>query len=431
MYSVEKLYTEFFRPDNVCTDSRKLKPGDIFIALRGDNFNGNEFAETAINQGAALAIIDDKSYETIRNTVLVENSLQFLQELAIFHKKRSGFHVIGLTGTNGKTTTKELINSVLSEKFKCQSTAGNLNNHIGVPLTILSIQHNTEYAIIEMGANHPGEIQQLCEICLPDSGLITNIGRAHLEGFGGFEGVKKTKAELFQYLKKKNGKIYYNASNPLLTELIENYPNAIPYNGNADSCTGKTEAVEPALIIRIYNGSMDSIMVSSNLYGEYNLENIMAATCIGLDLGLSLQEIKSGIEKYTPSNNRSQLVKIGSTTLILDCYNANPSSMQESLHSFSKLPDGIKVVVLGEMKELGAYSKSEHKKLTEIIDSYNFNEVIFIGNEFSDFKIKNSKYFETVLDFKDFFTKSKYNNTAILIKGSRANRLERVLEFFN
>jgi len=430
MSGIEKFYNEFYKPDIICTDSRKLKPGDIFIALRGDNFNGNEFAEAAINGGAIVAVIDESIYKKLPNTILVDDSLQFLKELAIFHRKKAGFHVIGLTGSNGKTTTKELILNVLSEKFICQSTKGNLNNHIGVPLTILSIEPATEFAIIEMGANHPGEIRQLCEIALPDSGLITNIGWAHLEGFGGFEGVKKTKAELFDYLKSIKGKIYYNGSDPVLIELIDQYQNAVSYISESGLCRGNIENVDPVLEIQLSDLLNNSIRISSNLYGEYNFENIMAAACIGLDLGLNLNEIKKGIERYKPSNNRSQLIKIGSTTLILDCYNANPSSMKESLLSFSKLSSSEKVVVLGEMRELGSYSKSEHKKLSEIIDSYHFEEVIFIGNEFIGIKIANSKYFDSVMDLKDYFNKSKYAEKYILIKGSRANALEKILDFF-
>jgi UDP-N-acetylmuramoyl-tripeptide--D-alanyl-D-alanine ligase len=431
MYSIEKFYTDFYKPGILCTDSRMLRPGGIFVALKGDHFNGNEFAEAAIADGAKVAIIDDKSHEHVPNTILVDDSLKFLQNLAKYHRKKSGFHVVGITGSNGKTTTKELIKAVLSEKFKCQSTEGNLNNHIGVPITVLAINDDTDYAIIEMGANHRGEIKELCEICLPDSGLITNIGNAHLGGFGGFEGVKKTKAELFDFLKKRKDKIYYNASNPILTELVNGYQNAVPFGTESGLCQGKIESVDPTLKILLTDKANNSINIESNLFGEYNFENLLAAASIGIDLGLTLTEIKKGIEKFKPSNNRSQLIKLGSTTMILDCYNANPSSMKESLVSFSKLHAENKILILGGMKELGVYSESEHKKLGEIIETYKFNEIILVGDEFKEVKIINSRHFNSVLDLKGYINKTRFQNTCILVKGSRASKLEKVLEFFD
>ncbi len=429
MMTIENFYTTYFKPGNICTDSRNVKPGDAFIALKGDKYDGNNYAESAIKNGAVAAIIDNISFKDILHTIWVEDSLQFLQKLATHHRNKMGFQVIGLTGSNGKTTTKELIHSVLSERFLCQSTIGNLNNHIGVPLTILSIRHDTELAIVEMGANHANEIKRLCEISNPDCGLITNIGRAHLEGFGGFEGVKRAKAELYDFLKRKSCKIYYNGSNPVLTELIGQYKPAIPYNSNNGICRGEIIANNPALKIRLIAQQGDDVIISSNLYGEYNRENLLAAACIGIDWGLSLPEIKKGIEKYFPANNRSQLIRIGTTTLILDCYNANPSSMQESIQSFSRFESVNKVLILGGMKELGTYSEEEHRKLGEIIKPYNFKEIIFIGQEFRDIKISHSKYFESIIEFKDYFRIENYSNTYILIKGSRANQLEKVLEF--
>jgi UDP-N-acetylmuramoyl-tripeptide--D-alanyl-D-alanine ligase len=429
MIDIGKFYKTFFKPGNICIDSRNIKPGDVFVSLKGDNFDGNNYAESALANGALVAIIDNAAFNKIDNTLLVDDSLVFLQQLATYHRLNSKFSVISLTGSNGKTTTKELLHNTLSEKFTVQSTVGNLNNHIGVPLTILSIKKETEFAIVEMGANHPNEIKLLCKICLPKSGLITNIGRAHLEGFGGIEGVIRAKAELYDFLKENRGKIYFNASNPTLKELVNNYVQAIPYNSKDGICRGEVLANSPMLKIKLIDKYNKNIVISSNLYGEYNLENLLAAASIAIDLGLNLEEIKNGIEKYFPANNRSQLLKIGSTTFIVDCYNANPSSMQESLLSFSKLTADSKVVILGGMKELGKYSKDEHSKLATITELFGFKEVIFIGHEFKGIKIAGSRYFDSVDELKSYFNIEKYTDTFILIKGSRANKLEKILEF--
>jgi UDP-N-acetylmuramoyl-tripeptide--D-alanyl-D-alanine ligase len=428
MNNIEEFYSKYFKSGNVCTDSRKLSKGDIFIALKGDNFNGNLYTKEALKSGAIVAVIDDPAWHTGKNTFLVEDTLQFLQKLAKYHKTFIGFHVLAITGTNGKTTTKELIRSVLSEKFKCQATIGNLNNHIGVPLTLLSVQKDTQIAIIEMGANHPGEIKALCEIALPDSGLITNIGNAHLEGFGSFEGVKKTKAELYNFIINNKGIIFLNASNNILTDLIGNYTQTITYNSNTE-IKGTIADNNPTLVVDVNIRDEQNFRIKTNLYGEYNLENILAAVCIGLHFGLETQQIINGIENYYPSNNRSQVFKSDKNLLIIDCYNANPSSMFEAIQSFEKVKEPAKIVILGGMKELGTYSKTEHLKLIDLLKKIKFEDVLLIGEEFNIIDNSDFRYFSDIQSLIEYLKKVNYENKLILIKGSRANKLEKLIEF--
>jgi UDP-N-acetylmuramoyl-tripeptide--D-alanyl-D-alanine ligase len=425
---VENFYSQFFRPGIVSTDSRKIIPGDIFIALKGDNFNGELFAESAIRQGASVVVASKDCRIKDEKIIYVNDTLIFLQQLARYHREFRNIQVIALTGSNGKTTTKELLRSVLSQKYVVQSTHGNLNNHIGVPLTLLSIVPETQIAIVEMGANHPGEIKLLCEIALPQSGLITNIGKAHLEGFGSYEGVKKAKAELFDFLKHIHGKIYYNGADDILIDLVGKYPNKIAYNSPAGICSGRIISANPSLSLEITNTLQDSLLISSSLFGQYNLNNMVAAAGIGLDLGLNLAEIKKGIENYTPDGLRSQLISIGSTQLILDCYNANPTSMRLALQSFSEYPNKRKIVILGGMRELGIYEKEEHWELARYIQKYNFDSVLFFGSEFDGIRLSNSTYFKTLTELKDYIKNTNLNNVALLIKGSRANRLEEIVE---
>ena len=427
MTDIEKIYNTYFRPGKITTDTRKISRGDLFIALKGQKFDGNKFAGKAINQGAVLAVVDDPSLSG-EKFLQVNNCLQFLQDLARLHREKSGFRIIGLTGTNGKTTTKELIKSVLDQRFICKATEGNLNNHIGVPLTLLAMSTDVEWGIVEMGANHPGEIRDLAAIALPDAGLITNIGKAHLEGFGSFEGVKKTKAELFDSLKLRNGKIYFNASNSILAELVGDYRNIVRYNSSKGICHAEVISSLPKLRFRLHHNGQSTV-ITSPLYGEFNMENILAAAAIGLDLGLTLEAIKSGIEKYYPSNNRSQIIRKGNTTLILDCYNANPSSMVKAIESFSEISANKKILILGGMKELGAYSREEHIKINSLVKSKHFDEIIYIGEEFMSLGIRGN-----VFDSFDSYSKSvnlsDYSDATILVKGSRAYKLENLLTLF-
>lgn len=425
---LKKIYNTYYTPGNVSTDSRTIKSGDIFIALRGENFNGNEFAELALNSGARMAIIDDPEYKKSKNTILVNDCLTFLQQLAMYHRKQCTGHFIGLTGTNGKTTTKELIFSVLSAQYSCQATSGNLNNHIGVPLSILSIRHDTEIAIIEMGANHSGEIEGLCKISQPDSGLITNIGKAHLEGFGSIEGVIKAKSELYHYLMSTQNRIYVNNADSLLMNLLDKYKNSIYYNDPSGFCKGKILESENSLKLELTHNN-HSITIDTNLFGDYNLNNILAAACIGIVFNLSLEQIKAGLEKYRPTNQRSQLISSGSTKLFLDCYNANPTSMRESIMSFLKIPSNKKIVILGSMKELGDYSEEEHKKIGAILENTDIDHIFLIGREFNTAQPERAIHIKNLPELKDYLVKIDLDSTAILIKGSRANKLEQVQKF--
>lgn len=424
--TIPEFYNTYFKPGRISTDSRKISTGSVFIALRGDNFNGNQFAGQALQSGASIAVVDEK-IEGFGNQILqVSNTLIFLHKLAHFHRVKNKLKIIGLTGSNGKTTTKELLHTVLSEKFKVQSTQGNLNNHIGVPLTLLSVEPDTEYSVIEMGANHPGEIKTLCTIADPDSGLITNIGRAHLEGFGSFEGVIKTKSELFDYLAERNRKFYCNGSDELLNKIVSTYKNCIFYNSTDSTCYGKILASASAISVEITDKYKNSVIVDTQLFGDYNLINILAAACIALDNGMTLEEIKSGIEKYQPSNFRSQVFQIGFSTIIMDCYNANPSSMELALKNVANSNAERKIVILGGMKELGNYSETEHEKLFKLAENLKFDEILLFGKEFKEFSPAKGITTESFDELTRYIHSMNLNNSLILIKGSRINQLERL-----
>lgn len=427
--NIAEFYASWFREGNVTTDSRNVKSGDIFIALKGDNFNGNEYAEKAIIAGASVAVVENSVSVKHPKFVKVPDTLSFLQTLANFHRKKSKATIIGLTGTNGKTTTKELLFHVLSQKFKVRATEGNLNNHIGVPLTLLSLTDDTEIAIVEMGANHPGEIKSLCAIAEPDSGLVTNIGRAHLEGFGNFEGVRNTKAELYNFLKDRKGKIYYNNSDPLLTELLDGYSPSASYNSGQSICRGKLIRSVPTLKISLSGPDNSSVTIDSGLFGEYNMVNILAAACVGIDFGINLTLIKKGVESFKPSNLRSQILNLSSLMLIMDCYNANPTSMSLALGDFDRLQHPKKWLILGGMKELGAYSEEEHGKIGKLINDMQVTRVLLTGNEFREIPVKNSVFCPDTMEIIEQLKKEDLSGSAILIKGSRANHLEKVCEF--
>ncbi|MBN1598970.1 MAG: UDP-N-acetylmuramoyl-tripeptide--D-alanyl-D-alanine ligase [Bacteroidales bacterium] len=430
MISVKEFYQEYFTPGSACIDSRSIKKDDIFFAIKGERFNGNEFAADALIAGAKLAVIDDENFAGDSSIILIDNCLRFLQNLALHHKKSLQFKVIGLTGSNGKTTTRELIKAILDSQYKCDATKGNLNNHIGVPLTLLNVPLNTEIAIIEMGANHLGEIDNLCKISDPDIGLITNIGKAHLEGFGNFENVIKAKSELYEYLKKKKGKIIYNGDDKILKDLIFGYKNLVAYNIPDGLCQGKILNDTEELSVEIKDFYQNRIQVKTNLFGNYNLDNILAASCIGIDLGISLSNIKKGIENYNPSNQRSQIVRIGTNTIILDCYNANPTSMKVAIENFSSIPGKNKILILGSMKELGPYSHNEHLAIGEIARKSNATQTFLVGDEFKSVNIANSINMEDTESLIRQLKELDIKDSLILIKGSRANRLEEVINIF-
>jgi UDP-N-acetylmuramoyl-tripeptide--D-alanyl-D-alanine ligase len=427
-----ELYSLFQKNRSVTTDSRSATMGTIFFALKGDNFNGNQFAETAIKQGCSYAVIDEEKYYENENCILVNDSLVALQELAKYHREKLNIPFIAITGSNGKTTTKEFIKSVLSKKHKVLATSGNLNNHIGVPLTILSITSEIEIAIIEMGANHIGEISFLCDISQPDYGVITNIGRAHIGEFGSFEAIVKAKTELYQFLRKKGGKIFVNSSNQLLLSNSEGIEKITYGSSPKIFCSCQLVEANPFLHVEYENE-----IITSQLIGKYNFENIVAAICIGKYFGVGVKQMKEAIEEYIPSNNRSQIVHTKTNTLILDAYNANPSSMCVAIENIHEMEGDNKWLILGDMRELGVFEIQEHKTILQLVVEKNFKNIILVGEvflkAFSEMKspsfnpllFKNSDELVNRLK-QDSLSK---NPAIILIKGSRGIKLEKVVEF--
>ncbi len=374
-------------------------------------------------------MIDDKNYYTEGKTILVDDVLQTLQSLATFHRKKLRLPIIAVTGSNGKTTTKELIAAVLSQKFKISFTKENLNNHIGLPLTLLEMTAGTDIGIVEMGANHPGEIETLCKIADPDYGIITNIGRAHLEGFGSFEGIKQTKAELYKYISEKKGTLFYNRNDVILKELTANLPNKISYGTHNADITGEPISTPPYLNVKV-NLPGEQLYISTRITGTYNFANIMAAACIGNFFGVSPARISLAIQNYNPENNRSQIIKKRGLTIVMDAYNANPTSMQAAIESFTSTFPEPKCLIIGDMLELGNYADQEHTKILDLIKKHSFKEVFLVGPVF----LKASKKYQ-YRSFADatklslFLNKNRLSNCAVLIKGSRGIKLEQVLEF--
>jgi UDP-N-acetylmuramoyl-tripeptide--D-alanyl-D-alanine ligase len=429
--NIEHLYSLFLQSPTICTDTRKITEGCLFFALKGDNFNGNSFAEAALKAGAAFAIIDEKEFKLGEKYILVEDVLTTLQELANFHRKQFSIPFIGITGTNGKTTTKELINSVLSQRFRTYATQGNLNNHIGVPLTLLSVTSDTEIGIIEMGANHQKEIAFLCGLAEPTHGLITNVGKAHLEGFGGFEGVKKGKGELYDWLNKAEGTVFINRDNNLLLEMcLEKSLKNIVFYGNSEDCLVQGTLVENDPFLTIdWTLKGETHRVKSNITGIYNLENILAAISIGAYFGLSAEQINMGISSYVPKNNRSQITKTEVNTLICDYYNANPSSMSVALDNFAALEATNKVIILGDMFELGDESVSEHRLVLKKAETLPATQRIFIGKQFKKLNSSSENHsFETTDEAAEYIKSHPIQDATVLIKGSRGMKLEKLVE---
>ena len=426
----EQLY-RIFREEStgVSTDTRTLKKGQLFFALWGQNFNGNKYAQEAIDKGASYAVIDDPVYETDK-TVLVDDCLIELQGLALQHRKMLKVPVLAITGTNGKTTTKELISAILSTKLKVHSTKGNLNNEIGLPLTILSAPWDTEMMILEMGANHIGEIRALCNVARPDFGIVTNIGTAHLEGFGSFEGVLKAKTELYEHLRKVNGVAIYDDKNPFLTEKIYRLVNrGVPYS-NPTGVELVVEALpsEMNLAVRVkYQHRTHEIQTA--LFGAYNLENVKAAIATGLFLGVEIGEIEEAIGKYQPGNNRSQIKTTQNNTLVCDSYNANPTSMMAAIKSFYELKTCRKMLILGDMLELGEKSEEEHLKLLEAIRPLKPEKVLLVGTTFQKVSQGSDlRSFENVERLRDYLKAEPLKGACILIKGSRRMTLEKAYD---
>lgn len=423
---INALHTLFLTCNAVCTDTRKVTKNDIFFALKGDNFNGNTFAKQAIEKGAKYAVIDEEKYNTSKKTILVKDVLKTLQKLASYHRSSLRTPIIALTGSNGKTTTKELINAVLFTKYKTKATKGNLNNHIGVPLTLLTLKDETEIGIVEMGANHLKEIAFLSAIVNPDYGYITNFGKAHLEGFGSIQGVIEGKSELYNYLTENGKSVFFNVDDVIQEEKLKNYTKKIGFSEtNTNYNNIKLLETNPYVVLEV-----DNLKIKTKLIGNYNFTNICAAITIGKYFKVPLKDIKKGIENYKPTNNRSQIINNQNYKIILDAYNANPTSMRAALINFNNLKDNYKIAYLGDMFELGKDAEKEHQAIANLASKLNINEVILVGKHFYETKneSKNIKTFKSFEALKNGIDINNTKKTAVLIKGSRGMALERILD---
>lgn len=437
------LYELFIKNPKICIDNRKAEENTLFFALKGDNFDGNDFAEKALEK-CAFAIVDNPEIVKSDRYILVENSLSKLQSLAKYHRKRLGLPIIAITGTNGKTTTKELVAAVMNMKYNVAYTQGNFNNHIGVPLTLLSFNQGHDFGIVEMGANHIGEIAELCKITAPDFGVITNVGKAHLDGFGSFEGVKKAKAELYQYLYDNDGVAFVNYDNEHLEDMKP--PHSVMYYGTKGftHCQGKIESNNPLLSVRwvssndissdnnsnITEWEQEDKLIKTNLFGLYNFENVMAAISIGSNFNISDVNIKQAIENYFPQNNRSQLLKTEKNTLIVDSYNANPSSMKVAIENFNITNLSNQVLILGDMLELGTASIREHGVILAIIEECNFEQVILVGDIFNNYSSNEEFLFlSDSQNLISYLTENPIINKSVLIKGSNGMHLDKVITY--
>ena len=419
-----KLYKFFLECGKVTTDSRNCPEGSLFIALKGENFNGNAFAAKALEQGCRYAVIDEPQYAGER-TLLVDNCLTALQQLANYHRRQLKTPLIGITGTNGKTTTKELIATVLQQKFRTLYTQGNFNNHIGVPLTLLQLTPEHEIAVVEMGANHPGEINTLVRIAEPDYGIITNVGKAHLEGFGSFEGVIRTKGELYDYLREKgNGTVFIQHENPYLNPIAHGL-NCIPYGQQGGHICGQLLSCSPYLHFQWHEEGKESHEVQTHLIGSYNLDNALAAVAIGTYFGVPAAAICKALSDYIPQNNRSQLKETGRNHLIVDAYNANPTSMMAALTNFRQMEVSPKMAILGDMKELGDSSLEEHQKIADYLQTCDFETVLLVGPEFGK---TNSpfRHFPDTASLIHFLEEQTVDGKYILIKGSNSMKLSQL-----
>lgn len=419
-----QLHSIFLEFPEICTDTRKIKQNSIFFALKGDNFNGNKYASAALENGAAYAVIDESEYAESDKYIVVDDVLKALQELASFHRNHSSAKVIGLTGSNGKTTTKELINAVLSKKYRTIATKGNLNNHIGVPLTLLSIKEETEIAIVEMGANHQKEIEFLCNLAQPDFGYITNFGKAHIEGFGSEEGVIKGKSELYDFLIKNDKHVFMNADDAIQLQKLGGYIKKYGFSTNQKEFYKIAfSGANPFVKVTVEDNSIESQLV-----GSYNFTNCAAAILMGKYFNVPLEKIKEAIEGYSPSNNRSQIITRNGRQIILDAYNANPTSMKAALENFSQMEGNHKIAFLGDMFELGSIGAAEHQNIADLATKLKFDEVILVGENFNRVETDLKKY-SSFDKLKEFLKENQlHSESLILIKGSRGMALERILD---
>lgn len=429
-YAMNTLYTYFLQSTGISIDSRNIHAGCMFIALKGPSFNGNTFAGKAIENGASYAVVDEKEFEDVSNNIFcVENGLRFLQDLANHHRKQFDIPVIGITGSNGKTSTKELIAAVLAEKYTVLATKGNLNNHIGVPLTLLQLNKEHEIAVVEMGANHFGDIKELCDIAEPTHGIITNIGKAHLEGFKSFEGVLKTKKELYDAVEANEGLVMYNADDSLLKEHLPINTLLMSYGTKNAEITGDLERLTPFVELSWKKEGYQSPVLSTHLVGQYNFYNFLAAIAFGSLFDVDPEKINKAVQTYEPTNKRSQVAKTKSNTLILDCYNANPTSMRSALESFAQIEHADKFFIIGDMLELGEESHKEHRAIVDLVDELNLTGWT-VGNEFSSFRSDGvTNHFSNAKEVIACLQATPLNNKLILLKGSRGIGLEVLEEY--
>ncbi len=428
-----ELYRLFLDSAGVCTDSRKAGEGQIFFAIKGDTFDGNKFAASAIEAGCKFAVVDNADFAKDERYILVEDALKALQNLSKFHREKFDIPLLAITGSNGKTTTKELVAAILSKKYRLMATRGNLNNHVGLPLTLLELNSQHELAVVEMGANQPGEIGLLSKLAQPSYGIITNIGAAHLEGFGSLEGVKKAKSELYAYLSENGGTGLVNRDNDILMELCKRYPfEAVFYGTKGDLfLRGVKEKSSPFITMTLSGKSMPrEINVKTKLTGKYNGENIAAAACAGRYFNIDPFDIKEALEYYEPRNNRSQICRSGSNLLYIDSYNANPVSMKLAIEEFASMEGGPKWLILGDMLELGNYARKEHILILDMLTGYSFKDVLLVGKHFMEHSNDYPfRFFETTKELNEWLRSNKPENSFVLIKGSRGIRLEECLSF--
>lgn len=428
--NVEELHQIFLKTPNIITDSRDVKPDSVFFALTGDNFNGNKYAKQALDEGCTCAVIDDIKFKLDDRYIVVDSVLNTLQELARYHRKQLNIPILAITGSNGKTTTKELVSAILGRKYNVVYTKGNFNNHIGVPLTLLRLNKETEIGVIEMGANHPGEISDLCQLAEPSHGIITNIGHAHIEGFGSFENVIKAKSELYNWLRKNNGVIFQNSEDEILNGIVHPGDKIIPYSISADKESMFSIAkADPYLEVKWKHNDAE-IRLKTQLFGTYNIENLAAAISIGLYFQVDVDEIKAGIELFSPGDNRSQVFKTYENTLILDAYNANPTSMRVAITDFQRISAPRKVIILGDMFELGQDTLDQHKAIINILESINHFKAFLVGEMFS--RASEGTHLTSLQNIDEaiqYFMSHPVHSSTILLKGSRMMSLEKLIPF--
>ncbi|HEY5691255.1 MAG TPA: UDP-N-acetylmuramoyl-tripeptide--D-alanyl-D-alanine ligase [Cyclobacteriaceae bacterium] len=424
---IKNLYNKFKETGKISTDTRKITRGSVFFSLRGEKYNANEFASVAIEKGAAYAVVDEPKWAKDNRYILVANALEALQQLARYHRDQLKIPVLALTGSNGKTTSKELVRAVLDKKYKVLATAGNLNNHIGVPLTILSIDSSIEIAVIEMGANHVGEIAKLCEIANPTHGFITNIGKAHIGTFGGFENIIRGKSELYQHLINADGIVWINSKNSILANMSKRFRLPFLYPGKGDYYHCELISADPFIKLE----TEDGVEIQTQLIGEYNFENVAVALCVGKFFQVNTEDAKEAIESYTPDSMRSQVIRKGTNTIILDAYNANPSSMEVAISSLGKMKAAKRVAILGDMYELEDESEAEHRKIADWVATNKIDQTLLCGE-----LIKSAvqaglplKYFTTKEELISYVKAHPINDAAILVKASRGMALESVIEY--